>query len=457
MGAKIRDRLLATTSTFVVSVMYSELFLNNASSLMLYIVPAVSALVVPSLGAPIFVLIFFLELYRLEELFLLLALLPFLLFILLKNVHSWASSLVLLVLTPLIVIYPQVTGVVLGMLYYLAFKEKPREAVFTGVSLVANLFVISFLLLKEYETRIPLLLLPGGFQATGNEISRAALFYSTFANRLFSDTKLLAEAIVLVSSLAAVSLFEGKNMFSLIAPQTVLLSTTPLIGGLMPSDVVGLVLSVGTSSLFHVAEQASVSLYPRVLALRNLLKKRGREEIRSDYSVLFTDVATTARELKLLCETLPPGRKIVILGLSEDEEKLFVKHVLGGKKCAASVVFFHELGLEKLLSLPPNETIVVYIRILDEKTALSMLSKLTGFDAETIRELVQPYLEKLKRISRVTLYNLSKEIDELIKQGVSARKAFDSVMSRVEPELNEEFIQTLEKIYVTYEIVGFAR
>ncbi len=457
MGAKIRDRLLAATGTFVVSAMYSKLFLNNTGSLMLYTVPTVSALVMPSLSVPAFVLVFFLELYRLEELFLFLALLPFLLFTVLKNVHSWVSSLVLLMLTPLIVIYPQTTGVVLGMLYYLAFKEKPREAVFTGVSLVVILFAISFLFLREHQTRIPLLLLPGGFQATGNEISRAALFYSTFANRLLSDTRLLAEAIVLVSSLAAVSLFEEKNIISLVIPQIVLLSTTPIIGGLVPSDIIGLSLSVGASSLFYIVERASVSLYPRALALGNLLKKRGREKIRSDDSLLFADVVTTVKELKLLCGTLPPGRKIVILGLSGDEEKLFVKYALGGRRCAADVVFFHEIGLEKFLSLPSSETIVVYIRIPDEKTVLTMLSKLTGFDAETIRELVQPYLEKLKRVSRVTLYNLSKEIDELIKQGVSARKAFDSVMSRVEPELNEEFIQTLERIYATYEIVGFTR
>ncbi|UNQ74209.1 hypothetical protein [Infirmifilum sp. NZ] len=454
--AKVGERLLAATSIFTAALLYSEIFLAGTNSLILSFVPSVSALTAPSLGVPVFVTMFSLELYRLQRFLPLLALLPFQLLLILKNIHSWVSSTLLLLVVPLAITHPSSIGVILGILYYLAWKEKPREAFFTGLSFIANLFAFSLLLSISEEIRAPLLILPGGLQASENEVTNAVLFYSTLFNALVHDSRFIAEIIVLLSSLTATSLVGERTFASLITPQVTLLAITPIIGSPSLADAWGIASSMGTSAMLYFAESSQIALHSRIIALVRGFTERRRVAEEDKLKIAFADLESLGETAQFLCRTLPPGRKIVILGLSYEEEKAFTEYFLDGLKCSADVILFHRIGLEGLLKLPPQTTVVLYLRFLDEKTSLTLLSKLTGYDPETVEKLVQPYKEKLTRVSRVALYFAAQEINKRIKQGLSARRAFNSVLSRVKTDLSEEFIRVLEQVSARYEVIGFA-
>lgn len=456
-AANLERRLLAAAGALVATVEYTSVFSTPTGGAATLIVPAVTALIHPPTGVAALVLTFLVQLYYSGKLFLLLALLPFLLLYVAKSVHSWEAALALLLITPAVVAFPELTGIMLGFLFYLSSKEKPRESVFTALCFVTNMMVTALLTVNATVYEAPLLTLPGGFGNEGGEqVSRAVLFYATLANRLATDSKLLVELTLLAISVATPSLVSEATLAPMVLPQLLLLLNPLLSGTLREKDIVAVFSSVTTSLALLGAEKTAPRVFSSFRAIISIPYRRKKAEVvKEDLGVVFSDLSDLASELRMLCEALPLERNIVVLGVSADEEREFAKYALKDTKCRCKLYFFHDLGMEGLEKLRPSTTIVIYVRIPEWRFSRRVISRLTGFDEETVERVTATHRDVLLRISRTALYRLVKIVEEEIERGRATREAFAKALSIIEPELSEEFVRVLEEIQSRYEVIGF--
>ncbi|MGC9147540.1 MAG: hypothetical protein ACP5GL_07010 [Infirmifilum sp.] len=458
--AAIKQRLLALSSVAVTIFAYANFFPSIMGESYLWVIPLLASVVNPASALPAFLLVFFLELYRSSKLFLLLAVLPFMLLYLVKNVHDWRSALALLMFPPIVILFPWSMGVVLGLLYYLSSKEKVHESFFSAAIFLINLTVMSLLFVRSSIFWSPPLVFPGGFpRSSRGEIVDAVSFYSSLVNLFWSNIVFLVEFFVFVLSMIVSSLSEEPRLIKIVMPQ-LLLILIPILANvsITQRDLLAILASLSTTTSAYYLDRISFKIPSLFFKLKRgfLRENRSRREL-DDLQIIFSDLNEIISQIILLCNESNPNKKIVILGLTYDEEESFLRYLMLGRKCKAKILLYHRLGLDGLRSLNPSDTLIVYIRVIDIASALAILSKITGFDIETLEKLSLPYRKILTRLSRTTLLRLGRTIDEKIRQGASARKAFDSTFRRAVPELNEDHIKTLEQVFMDFEVIGFTR
>lgn len=455
-----KTRLLALLSVIVSFLVYSILFPKIAMEPYLLLIPILSSIFYPSLALPTFLMVFYVALYRGGDVFVLLSILPFTLFYMVKNIHDWISAFVLFILPPIVILFPDFVGVTLGLIFYLTAKEKIHESFFTAIIFSSMLAVLSLLFIDSPSFHIPLLVLPGGLGRGGrSQISDAATFYWNLFALFASDPNLFVEFFILILALVAPSIADEKRLVTLILPQFLLLLIPLTINGsLASSDIFALAASIGTTLSLYSLEKTSFRITSVLLSLKNTFsRKNKRKQEYIDLGIIYWDLSDVVDNLRQLCTDLPRSKNIVIMGVTGEEERRFVEYALRGGSCNARIIFYHDIGADGLKSLSPDNTIVVYIRIPEKRTVVRILSRTTGFDEETTEKLALPYLYTLMNLSRVTLLRLGLKINEKIKEGASTRRAYDTTLRSFQPELSEEFVRTLEQVYMEYRVIGFAR
>lgn len=385
---------------------------------------------------------------------------PLLLLVVYKGIQSWHSALFVQLLSVLVLISGDYAAAFLGLLYAISSIEEPRASLATGLVFVSYVFVMSGFLLPNDVWLCGMIKVPGGLanflDRTPFDVVNVGQFYLAMLEKLLRDPYIATSYVLLtVSTLLSSFLTEemGKHRSSITAP--LLLSIAPLYSAHLPPLELGryVLTTVAASGLASLITSPSVyrpkriSLRARAPLLRGRTKTRGED--------LFEDLRPF---VKLLGEVCLQGkyRYVLILGLSLEDERAFLKYVLGADKCAAKILLFHEYGRIPP-ELNPESTLVFYIPPLSSEEAADLLSRLSGYPREIIESLDPEYFNMLKYFDRVSLLKIAERADSLVARGSPAKRAFKDAISETLPMLTPEMASLIERIASLYPVIGFKR
>ena len=382
---------------------------------------------------------------------------PLLLLSVYKGLQSWESSLFAQLLSLLILVSGDLGGALLGLLFALSSREGPREAATTGFVLASWEFVLAGYLLPADAWLCGVIKVPGGLapalSSTPFEIVNVGQFYLRLLEKLLGDSLLTASFFLLpvsalVSSLLAEEL--GAPRSSIVGP--LILAIPPLYSGHvrlyeLSKGVLAAAASAGAASLAVSAEFRAARRAPRRKVLtRPPSPDRGEES-------LFADVHELAELLRAECSR-GAFKFLVILGLSLDDERAFLKYSLGRSGCRANVILFHERG-----GIPsdasPDDTLVFYIPPLTLEEAVNLLARLSGYPRDVLESVDERLLDRLRYLDRTSIREIALEADRLVAGGSPAKRAFEEAISRAVPRLTPELAAAIEAVVTVYPTLGF--
>lgn len=456
-GDSLVTRLAAALASSLTYLLFCSLVSVNGP---LLLVTAGLSAASPGLSSLFTALGIGLSLYLGGSFKLLLVFLPILFLSVYKGLQGWAAALFVQLVSLLVFLGGGLAAVFLGLLYALASAEEPREAAATGLVFITNVFVLSGFLLPGDTWLLGVVKVPGGLasllSATPFEVVNAGQFYLVMLEKFIQDPFIAASYAVLVASAFTSSLLAeelGRVRSSIVAP--LFLSALALYSGRTPLLELSkqMLLIIAASGLASLATAAELRTPKRAgLRAKPLHGREGRE---TKTSILFKDLKPYVAQLRDEC-LKGRYRNVVVLGLSLEDEKAFVRTILGNARCLSNVVLFHERGGIPQ-SFKPEDTLVFYIPPLSLEEAVALLSEISGYPVDIIESVDSKILRVLMYMDRSSLLKVSMTADALISGGSSAKRAFEKALSEIKPCFTPEMASLIEGIAASYTVIGFKR
>jgi hypothetical protein len=451
MSRVVARNLLAGVSTYIAVTLFLKLVEEPPSPFSL--VPLIASLGSPTLGVAFATLLPVLVSYLNGKYAYALIFLPASLFILFKNVQNWRGALLILLSSLLAVLAPVTLPFVLGVLLSQVAGEDYRETVSSGLVFSLVLFVFSGV--RAENTFVDyFLLLPGGIYSSvssNNPISAASLFYLVLFEEIMKNPFLLASLLGLISGFIVASVsgksgrLRGITLGSLVVFVPSFAYTLNYV-----SSVAGLLLMAGTGLGIALLGEFSI---PRI-SFSTRRKKGEEKRPRPAVDIVFRDILAILRgaEAEGILRNIS---NVVVMGLClKDEEYVagLVRRMIGEN---VNVYLLHREDKERIVSLPKDQTIVVYISPFSPEEYISVLAQLTRFPPEVFETTTPSIRMTVPRMCRSQFVEVAYIMLSLVEKGYTARRAFETAMSSQRPSVGEEFFYLLEYLSSEYVVLGF--
>ncbi|GEM_PF-2718248 len=463
------ERLLASAAAFLVPVAYLSIFSINQSPLAF--IPAILAAVYPPVGVAAAALV---------PLFMLYITAPFAayaiaapMFLVLSRVFSsWRDAAAILLSVPVILLYPPLTPLVLGVVIAQLSSGDEVGTVISGLVFVVLLYVASAIVLPQPALLGGIIFLPGGYAsklAAFTAFGKAGELLMYLLLDLRRMPVLLAEAVAIpLAALAGNMAWRRYGAGYAALASAAVLGVVKFIvpGGLDAGlwDVIFLLASLGAVNLtaYFVGSRGGKTLTGRVgSSLRSPLsdavrggRTRGGSpaprrvgyvkhrvpEVGEDIlELLFYDMSSVAEAAERI---IGRGARVIVYGPRLEDEELFVKYA---RLTHPNVLLAHSIGDAWY---EQYKGYVVYVPPLDPDEAVDVVEgacRLRGFTPAP--EILARAREKLSGVSR---YGLA-----LLCERMIASQCRDAApLEYVQPDIGPRFFIEFEKVQERLPIIG---